>query len=355
MNLRPTQAARAIKTTECFRDAIQGLPYFVPSEAKVRCINALLRVGFDVIDCGSFVSPKAIPQMQDTSKVLQQLDLSETTTKLSVVVCNLLGAQMAVKEEKVSFIGYPISLSESFQRRNTNRSIEEALIEYKEIHKFVESHKQIFFPYLSMCFGNPYDEPFSIAQILKTIEEFANMGTRFISLADTSGVGLPDVISNVIGKVTSNFPEITFSAHLHTSLRTTIPNLNAARSAGCDHIETALGGLGGCPFATSSLMGNAPTEALIWLLKKDGHHHHLDQKFLIEAKRVQNEVLGVTLKNLILHSGDTSAEFEELCRNYFQLGDALVLQKESADHHIKKFVKLLTDSGLNPRPTLAPL
>ena len=238
-----------IKIIECPRDAMQGIKPFIPTERKVAYIQSLLRVGFDSIDFGSFVSPKAIPQMVDTTAVLAQLDLSQTTSKLLAIIANTRGAEMASEHAEIQYLGYPFSISENFQMRNTHKTIAESLVTLEEI--------------LEMGFGNPYGDPWNVEIVGDWTEKLSNMGVKILSLSDTVGSSTPDVISYLFSNLITKYPEIEFGAHLHTTPDKWFEKIDAAYHAGCRRYDGAIQGFGGCPMAKDDLTGNMPTEKLL--------------------------------------------------------------------------------------------
>ena len=251
-----------IKVVECPRDAMQGIKEFIPTEAKASYINQLLKVGFDTIDCGSFVSPKAIPQMRDTAQVLEQLDLSNTSTKLSVIVANKRGAEAAAPFEQVDLMGYPFSISETFQQRNTNASIEESLTRVEQIQNIcVKSNKKLLM-YISMGFGNPYGDEWNVDIVIKWVKRLVEMGIDIFSLSDTIGVSSPENISYLFNDLIPTFPDIEFGAHLHTTPDKWHEKIKAAYESGCKRYDGAIKGYGGCPMAKDELTGNMATENL---------------------------------------------------------------------------------------------
>ncbi|MGB3618111.1 MAG: hydroxymethylglutaryl-CoA lyase [Catalinimonas sp.] len=265
-----------LQIVECPRDAVQGLAHFVPTSQKIDYLNQLLRVGFHTLDCGSFVSPKAIPQLRDTAEVLAGLDLRGVRTRLLVIVANERGARAAVAEEKVHYLGFPLSLSETFQRRNTNRSISEALATVATAQDLCRAHGKELVVYLSMGFGNPYGDPYD-AEVAGTFTtRLADLGVRTVALADTVGTATPATIGSMFGALVPRFPHLTIGAHLHTTPTSALPKVRAAWAAGCRRFDGALGGWGGCPMATDTLTGNLPTEALVQFLDEAGVDHRLD-------------------------------------------------------------------------------
>jgi hydroxymethylglutaryl-CoA lyase len=252
-----------VKIIECPRDAMQGLHEFVPTDKKIHYINQLLKVGFDTIDFGSFVSPKAIPQMQDTAEVLSSLELSETKSKLLAIIANTRGAETAASFAEINYLGFPFSISETFQNRNTNSSIAESLISVNQIQEIcLKSGKQLVV-YISMGFGNPYGDPWSTEVAEKWVAEMDKLGVKTISLSDTIGIANPESISYLFSNLIPAFPHIEFGAHLHTTPQTWHEKIDAAYTSGCKRFDGALKGYGGCPMATDKLTGNMATENLL--------------------------------------------------------------------------------------------
>ena len=252
-----------MKIIECPRDAMQGLHDFIPTEKKALYINQLLKVGFDTIDFGSFVSPKAIPQLKDTAQVLDQLDLTRTKSKLLAIIANLRGAEDAIQFEEIDYLGFPLSISEQFQKRNTNKSIADALITVADIQNLCQKNNKTLVTYISMGFGNPYGDPWNINIVGEWTEKLSNMGVNIISLSDTIGSSTPAVITYLFSNLISNYPKIEFGAHLHTTPNSWHEKVDAAFNAGCKRFDGAIKGYGGCPMAKDELTGNMPTEKLI--------------------------------------------------------------------------------------------
>jgi hydroxymethylglutaryl-CoA lyase len=252
-----------IKIIECPRDAMQGIKPFIPTDKKVAYIQSLLRVGFDSIDFGSFVSPRAIPQMQDTAAVLAQLDLSQTTSKLLAIIANTKGAKIASKHNEIQYLGFPFSISENFQMRNTHKTIAESLVALEEILEIADKSNKEVVAYLSMGFGNPYGDPWNVEIVGDWTEKLSNMGVKILSLSDTVGSSTPDVISYLFSNLILQYPEIEFGAHLHTTPDKWFEKIDAAYRAGCRRYDGAIQGFGGCPMAKDDLTGNMPTEKLL--------------------------------------------------------------------------------------------
>lgn len=264
------------KLIECPRDAMQGLHDFIPSTIKAEYINLLLKVGFDTIDFGSFVSPKAIPQLKDTVEVLQQLDLSAGKTKLLAIVANLRGIQEALKYPEISYLGFPFSVSETFQRRNTNTGIQESLHTVDELMIHCSKANKQAVIYLSMGFGNPYGDLWSNEIVEELCGGLVERGAKILSLADTTGVSNPEKIKYLYPHLASAFPDIEFGLHLHSTPATCYEKIEAAWESGCRRFDSALKGYGGCPMATDYLTGNIATESLISFLEGKGDNHGLN-------------------------------------------------------------------------------
>jgi hydroxymethylglutaryl-CoA lyase len=252
-----------IKIIECPRDAMQGIKSFIPTARKVTYIQSLLRVGFDTIDFGSFVSPKAIPQMQDTAEVLAQLDLSQTRSKLLAIIANTQGAVAASQYHPIQYLGFPFSISENFQMRNTHKTIAESLITLQEILEIADKSNKEVVAYLSMGFGNPYGDPWSMEIVGEWTEKLSNMGVKILSLSDTVGSSTPDVIRYLFSHLIPKYPQIEFGAHLHTTPDKWFEKIDAAYNSGCRRFDGAIQGFGGCPMAKDVLTGNMPTEKLV--------------------------------------------------------------------------------------------
>ncbi|MFD0864154.1 hydroxymethylglutaryl-CoA lyase [Sungkyunkwania multivorans] len=252
-----------VKLIECPRDAMQGIKEFIPTEKKVQYIQALLRCGFHTIDFGSFVSPKAIPQMVDTAEVLAKLDLSTTESKLLAIVANVRGANDAVIHPEIDYLGYPFSISENFQMRNTHKTIAQSLNVLSEILHIADKTNKEVVAYLSMGFGNPYGDPWSVEIVGEWTEKLAKMGVRILSLSDTVGSSTPEVIDYLFANLIPKYPDIEFGAHLHTTPSKWHEKVDAAYKAGCRRFDGAIQGFGGCPMAKDELTGNMPTERMV--------------------------------------------------------------------------------------------
>jgi hydroxymethylglutaryl-CoA lyase len=253
----------SIKIVECPRDAMQGIKQWIPSEIKLDYLQSVLSVGFDVVDFGSFVSKRAIPQMSDSAYIIDQLDLSNTTSKLLAIVANERGALEACSHSSLSFLGFPFSISEIFQMRNTNKSISESFEELKKIKTISEKYSKNLVVYLSMGFGNPYGEPWNYEIVEKWIDKLSDLKIQVISLSDTIGTAVPDDIFNIFSNIIPRYTQVEFGAHFHTRPDDWFKKIDSAYRAGCKRFDGAIQGFGGCPMAKDELTGNLPTEKLI--------------------------------------------------------------------------------------------
>ncbi|WP_423998404.1 hydroxymethylglutaryl-CoA lyase [Maribacter sp. IgM3_T14_3] len=252
-----------IKLVECPRDAMQGIKMFIPTDEKVRYIQSLLGCGFDTLDFGSFVSPKAIPQMVDTAEVLAKLDLSKSNTKLLSIVANVRGAEDAVSHPEVDYLGFPFSISENFQMRNTHKTIAQSVETLQEIFNLADAANKEVVTYISMGFGNPYGDPWDVDIVGEWTEKLAKMGAKILSLSDTVGSSDPETISYLFSNLIPKYPNIEFGAHLHTTPTKWHEKVSAAYESGCRRFDGAIQGFGGCPMAKDDLTGNMPTEKML--------------------------------------------------------------------------------------------
>lgn len=280
----------SVKIIECPRDAMQGIKDFIPTIKKIEYLNALLKVGFNTLDCGSFVSEKSIPQLADTKLIIPHLKLEDTSTKLSVIVGNTRGAEDASEFDEITYVGYPFSISETFQQRNTNCSIEESLQRVEEIMNICECSGQTFVCYISMAFGNPYGDFYDAALVEHWVDRLLEIGVTKFSISDTIGVATPEIITNVFSILTEDFPEIGFGAHFHTTPTTWKEKVEAAWNAGCTRFDGAIKGYGGCPMATDKLTGNMPTENLLAYFDENNIEHGLNKDAFIEAMSIANAI-----------------------------------------------------------------
>ncbi len=280
----------SVKFIECPRDAMQGVDAFISTRDKVDYINLLLEIGFDTIDFGSFVSPKAIPQMRDTAQVLQNLNLRESESKLLAIVANKRGAEDAVEFEEIAYLGYPFSVSETFQLRNTNATIEESVERLEDIKNICEKHDKQLVAYLSMGFGNPYGDPWNVDIVESWTQRLYNMGIRILSLSDTIGVASPESIDYLFSHLIPAFPDIEFGAHLHSPPHNWEEKVEAAWNNGCRRFDSALNGYGGCPMAKDELTGNMATENLVYFFDKQEVEIGLDRDLLLNAMEKAREI-----------------------------------------------------------------
>jgi hydroxymethylglutaryl-CoA lyase len=282
-----------LKLIECPRDAMQGLHDFIPTHLKISYINLLLKCGFDTIDFGSFVSPKAIPQMRDTAEVLSSLELSDRT-KLLAIVANERGAEDGCQFDEISYLGYPFSISEEFQRRNTNASIEESLGRVGNIRNLCEKHNKQLVVYLSMGLGNPYGEEWSPELVEKWSNRlFDDFDIRIQALSDTIGVGTPEVVSQLFSHLIPSLPNVEFGAHLHTRPENAMELVQAAYNAGCRRFDGAIKGFGGCPMAKDDLTGNMPTERMLEWFEINNIDSGIEQVAFREAFRFSSGVFAM--------------------------------------------------------------
>ncbi|MDQ3112400.1 MAG: hydroxymethylglutaryl-CoA lyase [Bacteroidota bacterium] len=257
-----------LQLVECPRDAMQGIHTFIETDKKVTYINSLMKCGFDTLDFGSFVSPKAIPQLKDTAEVLEGLDLSSSNTKLLAIIANVRGAEDALNFEEIDYLGYPFSISETFQLRNTNATITESLARVEEIQGLCVEKKKQLVVYISMAFGNPYGDPWNAEVAVQWTKRLSEMGIKIIALADTIGVSSKENITSLFSTIIPEFPGLTIGAHLHTTPESWREKMEAAWNAGCRRFDHAIKGFGGCPMAADDLTGNMPTEKVLEFLRE---------------------------------------------------------------------------------------
>lgn len=275
---------------ECPRDAMQGWPHPIATADKVRYLNSLLKVGFGVLDGGSFVSPKAIPQMADTKDVIPQLELERSGTKLLTIIANTRGAQEAVAYDEVSFLGFPFSISETFQLRNANKTIDASLHEVEEIQRLCVQRGKELVVYISMGFGNPYGDPYSPEVAARWTERLAGMGIGVIALSDTVGVAQPDVITKLFSDLVPAFPQVQIGAHFHSTAGSWREKMDAAWAAGCRRYDSALKGIGGCPMAKDDLVGNMATENILSWTEENNISTPINKAAFGESMRIAGEV-----------------------------------------------------------------
>lgn len=279
-----------IKLVECPRDAMQGWKHFIPTQQKTAYINALLKVGFDTIDFGSFVSPKAIPQMADTREVVKGLQVDPEKTKLLAIIANRRGAEDAVIYEEISYLGFPFSVSETFQQRNTNSTIKESLERVEEIQNLCTKNKKELAVYLSMGFGNPYGDPYDEELVFHWADQLAGMDIRTISVADTVGLASPEQVGRVTRYLVDSLPTVEIGVHLHSTPGNWKEKLEAALNAGCRRFDGALKGIGGCPMADDELVGNMDSELMVPYFNERGLLKQLDLAALATCSRMASEI-----------------------------------------------------------------
>ena len=279
-----------IKIVECPRDAMQGIKEFIDTEHKARYINQLLKIGFDTIDFGSFVSPKAIPQMRDTAEVLSKLNLSESSSKLLAIVANKRGADDAVQFEEIKYLGYPFSVSETFQIRNTNATIEASLSRVEQIQESCVKHNKEMVLYISMGFGNPYGDEWNVEIVQKWVDHLVSLGISIFSLSDTIGVSNPQSIKYLFSHLIPHYPDIEFGAHLHTEPHNWREKIHAAYESGCVRFDAAMKGYGGCPMAKDDLTGNMATENLVFYFNENDVELNLDKANFLDALNLAVDV-----------------------------------------------------------------
>lgn len=279
-----------VKIVECPRDAMQGRESFIDTQKKIHYLNRLLKVGFDTLDFGSFVSPKVVPQMADTEAVIQNLERETSTTKLLAIVANVRGAKMAVSHEGIACLGYPFSISETFQLRNTRSNIEAALESVRAIQEICSQHDRELVLYISMAFGNPYGDPYDREIVMDWVHTIDQLGIDTVSLSDTVGMAEAEDVSYLYRNLIPAFPHIEFGGHFHSTPQKWEEKLAAAYDNGCRRFDGALGGFGGCPMALDDLVGNIATENLLQFLKKRGSLPAINQDALAEAQALVPEV-----------------------------------------------------------------
>ena len=279
-----------IHLVECPRDAMQGWKEFIPTEMKISYLNALLKVGFDTLDFGSFVSSKAIPQMADTSEVVKKLQVQNSKTKLLAIVANTRGAEEAVLFDEITYLGFPFSVSPTFQLRNTNSSIEGSLLTVEAIQELCINNNKKAVIYISMGFGNPYQDDYSIEIVLKWIEKLVALEIDIISLADTVGIAEPSQVTSLLNTLSPAYPQVQLGVHLHSALSNWLPKVDAALKAGCKRFDGALKGIGGCPMANDDLVGNMDTSLMIPYFEGQELLHTLDKEALNACLKMADSI-----------------------------------------------------------------
>ncbi len=281
---------KRVKIIECPRDAMQGWPRIISTEDKIRYLNCLVKAGFDVIDCGSFVSPKAIPQMADTADVIPAINLAGTTTQLLVIIANLRGAEKAAEFHEVKLVGYPFSISETFQQRNTNSGINASLQLVKELNSLCRNVKKDLVVYLSMAFGNPYGDEYNEQIVERRVEELAREGVGTISIADTVGLATPAQVYSVMKNIIEKYPQLEIGVHLHATPDGIGEKVQAALDAGCRRFDGAIDGIGGCPMAGNALVGNMDTGIMLQHLVREGFETNIDMQKFQQCSEISKEI-----------------------------------------------------------------
>ena len=280
-----------MKIIECPRDAMQGFSKFIPTDKKINYINELLKVGFDTIDVGSFVSKEKIPQLADTSNVIKSINMNNTTTKLLVIVGNERGANEAVNFDEISYLGFPFSISETFQKRNINSSVKDSLKRLENIQNLCLKSNKKLVTYLSMAFGNPYGDEWSIYIVAHWAEKLLKeLGINILSLSDTIGTSNPKVINWLFTKLINEFPDVEFGAHLHSSTSNFKEKIQAAYDAGCRRFDGSILGIGGCPLADDNLVGNIPTEKMIEIFEKKSEILSINKEALNNSLKIASKI-----------------------------------------------------------------
>ena len=290
MSLPTEHPSSTIQLVECPRDAMQGWKAFIPTEKKIEYLNSLLKVGFHTIDFGSFVSPQAIPQMSDTKDVIRQLERGNSQSKLLAIVANERGAQDAVEYEEIDYLGFPFSISETFQKRNTNSTIAESFSRVEAIQELCIKNKKELVVYISMGFGNPYGDAYDEDIVMKWTAAMVDLQIGIVSMADTVGVATPEQVHAVLSKVIPSFSDTKIGVHLHSTAINWKDKIDAALKAGCTRFDGALKGIGGCPMADDELVGNMDTELMIPYFAQQNLLNNLDMKALKESSQLAAQI-----------------------------------------------------------------
>lgn len=284
--------SKKIELIECPRDAMQGWKHFIPTETKIEYLNQLLQCGFDVLDFGSFVSPRAIPQLADTKDVLAKLDLSDTKTKLLAIIANTRGAEEGVVYDEISYLGFPFSISETFQLRNTNKTIEQSLEQVEEIQTLCTKNNKELVIYISMGFGNPYGDPYNAEVAINWVNKLSQLGINTFAMSDTVGVATPDSIHYIFENLLSEFKDLNIGAHFHSTVTTWQEKMQAAYDAGCVRYDSAINGIGGCPMAKDDLVGNIATENVLSWCKKQNLSLNINDEAFDKSMMMAGKVFG---------------------------------------------------------------
>ncbi|GIV44524.1 MAG: hydroxymethylglutaryl-CoA lyase [Bacteroidia bacterium] len=279
------------KIIECPRDAMQGIQQWIPTELKIQYLQTLLQAGFDTLDCVSFVSPKAIPQMKDATEVIENLNITQTSTKLLAIIANIKGAEQAANyAHKIHYQGFPFSISEQFQLRNTHKTIDQSFVQLKEIQNIVKNAGQTLVVYLSMAFGNPYGEEWNLEILKKWADKMAHIGIEILALSDTIGSANPEDVYAIFSQLIPLYPTIEFGAHFHALPNDWYPKIDAAYQAGCRRFDGAWKGYGGCPMAKNDLTGNIPTENIIQYLNQKENYPNIPQDLLNQIYQLNQKI-----------------------------------------------------------------
>ena len=279
-----------IKITECPRDAMQGLSDFIPTKSKIKYLQSLLSVGFDILDFGSFVSPRAIPQLKDTAEVLESLDLSGGNTKLLAIVASKKGGEIAAEYDKISYLGFPFSFSPTFLKKNINADLDKVLQITEDFQNICARKNKTLLQYISMAFDNPYDDEWNIETLYKWVENLATLGIKKITLSDVTGEANAPMIKEIYQTIITQYPQVEFGLHLHTAIDTWKEKINAAYQAGCRSFDTVLNDKGGCPMSGKQLLHNLNTYNLLQYCSENKINHQIDKKSLDNALILSNEI-----------------------------------------------------------------
>jgi hydroxymethylglutaryl-CoA lyase len=282
--------SKQIQLIECPRDAMQGWSHFIPTESKVEYLTSLLKVGFDVLDFGSFVSPKAIPQLADTKEVLAQLDLTNTPTKLLAIIANTRGAEEGVVYDEISYLGFPFSISETFQLRNTNKTIDESLKQVEDIQNLCVKNKKELVIYISMGFGNPYGDPYNAEVAVNWVNRLSQLGIGTFAMSDTVGMATHDSIEYIFKHLLKEFPTLNIGAHFHSTPETWEEKIQAAYDTGCVRFDSAINGIGGCPMAKDELVGNIATENILHWCNQQHISLSINQEAFDKARKMASRI-----------------------------------------------------------------
>lgn len=272
-----------VKIIECPRDGMQGITKFIPTEQKIEYINSLLKVGFDTIDFGSFVSPRAIPQLKDTAEVIAGLDMHNTNSKLLAIVANTIGGELAARFDEITYLGFPFSISPSFLRKNINSTIAKSIVTTNKLLNICEKNHKILVVYISMAFGNPYGDAWNSEIVEEWVDILSKLGVKIIALSDTIGDSKPENIYSIFADVIPKYPEVEFGFHLHTTEATWHEKVDAAYKAGCRRFDTVLNGMGGCPMSGKEMIANLKTSNFFQYLEENNKPFNIDKNAFNEA------------------------------------------------------------------------